>query len=69
MTQFLALILAIALYVSPGVYATYVTHEELATGGTPLGMGLPTLGTERLPVQARRGFYRPLPKCRAADRS
>src|SRR5215510_8967684 len=28
------------------------THEPLATGGTPLGMGLSTLGTPRLPVQA-----------------
>src|SRR5215471_8653295 len=31
------------------------THEPLATGGTPLGMGLPTLRTHGLPVQGWGG--------------
>ena len=43
------------------------THEPLATGGTPLGMGVPTLGTHRLPVQTQGDLYGRLPKRRAAD--
>src|SRR5215467_9802220 len=38
------------------------THEPLATGGTPLGMGLPTLRTHGLPVQGWGGLHRRLPK-------
>ena len=43
------------------------THEPLATGGTPLGMGLPTLGARRLPVQPHRDHLRRLPERRAAQ--
>ena len=43
-------------------------HEPLATGGTPLGMGLSTLGTHRLPVQAYGDLHGRLPKRCAADR-
>ena len=43
------------------------THGPLATGGTPLGMGVPTLGTHRLPVQTQGDLYGRLPKRRAAD--
>src|SRR5215471_394816 len=42
------------------------THEPLATGGTPLGMALPPLGTHRLPVQTPGDFQGRLPKRRAA---
>jgi hypothetical protein len=43
-------------------------HEPLATGRTPLGMGLPTLGTHRLPVPSQRDHHRRLPERRAAQR-
>src|SRR5438874_6111262 len=42
------------------------THEPLATGGTPLGMALPTLRTHRLSVQTPGDLQRRLPKRRAA---
>ena len=42
------------------------THEPLATGGTPLGMALPTLRTHRLPVQTPGDLQGRLPKRRAA---
>jgi len=44
------------------------THEQLATGGTPLGLGLPTRGTHRLPGQWHRRLHPRLPQRRAADR-
>src|SRR4030095_3979903 len=42
------------------------THEPLATGGTPLGMALPTLRTHRLPVQTPGDLQGRLSKPRAA---
>src|SRR5215510_9900978 len=42
------------------------THAPLATGGTPLGMALPTLRPHRLPVQTPGDLQRRLPKRRAA---
>jgi hypothetical protein len=42
-------------------------HEPLPAGGTPLRMGCPTLGTQRLPVQTHGDLYGRLPKCRATD--
>src|SRR5262252_2442626 len=53
---------------SPSPWDDTRTHEPLATGGTPLGMGLPTLGTHRLPVQPHRDHHRRLPERRAAQR-
>ena len=43
-------------------------HEPLPAGGTPLGMGLPTRGTHRLPGQGHRHLHRQLPKGGTADR-
>ena len=43
------------------------TYEQLTTGGTPLRMGLPTLRTQRLPVQTHGDLHGRLPECRAAD--
>jgi hypothetical protein len=42
-------------------------HEQLATGGTPLRMGLSANGTHRLPGQCHRRLHRRLPQRRAAD--
>jgi hypothetical protein len=42
-------------------------HEPLPTGGTPLGMGLPTRGTHRLPGQRHRRLHRRLPERSTTD--
>jgi hypothetical protein len=41
-------------------------HQALSAGGTPLGMGLPTLRTHGLPVQGWGGLHRRLPEGGAA---
>src|SRR5215510_14987228 len=43
------------------------THEPLATGGTPLRMGVPPLRTHRLPVQRGWHLHRRLAKLRTTD--
>jgi hypothetical protein len=43
-------------------------HEHLPAGRTPLWMGIPTLGTHRLPVQTHRHDHRRLPERRTAQR-
>jgi hypothetical protein len=43
------------------------THEPLATGGTPLRMGVPPLRTHRLPVQRCWHLQRRLAKRRTTD--
>src|SRR4029453_8909862 len=53
---------------SPSPWDDTRAHEPLATGGTPLGMGLPTLGTHLLPVHVHRDHHRRLPERRAAQR-